>query len=167
MKRLPAYIAAFLLAGCGSSGNVTTEILDKSAVAEIPEKTDNTTVPWWSNYVPDTAPIWQVEAPEYSATWRPTPMIPEAFRDTLSAVRAKLSRVLRELNALQGNIGQLTLTQKEKEIEVRYRDTTHYTPPPAVIETPFLEKIGIAAMGGIIMLTVAGIAIILIRKLPF
>jgi hypothetical protein len=161
MKFLGVFGVALILAGCGSSGQLT-EIRDVPIGVPIPEKVDSTYL-FWDRYVPPTGPAFPTETPDYAAEWKPVPTMPEGLRDTLSRVQAKLSRVLGELNALQGHIGRLNVTQKEKEIEIRYRDTTHYVNPPDVIETSWIEKIGIAAVGGIAALLLAGGAVFFLK----
>ena len=167
MQKQPLWLVlvAALVMGCGPSERVTTEILDKGISAVVPEKKDSTVLPWFDKYLQPTEPAFRLEGPNYGISWTPTPTIPDALRDTLVAVRGQLSRVLSKLNALQGHIGKLTVTRKPDSVEVRYRDTTRTTVPPVVIETSWIEKIGIAAVGAVVALLLAGAAVLILPKL--
>lgn len=166
--RIQPYLVVVLalgLLGCGSSGRVTTEILDKELPVVTPKRTDSSTVSFWDKYVSPTAPAFEDEKPGEIVTWTPIPNLPEAIRDSLTAVRLQLSRVLSKLNALQGNIGKLTVTRMADTSVVRYRDTTKTTAAPVVIETSWIEKMGIGAVGGIVTLLLVGAAVILIPRM--
>lgn len=148
---------AGLFAGCASGLDTHTEIRDVTVTVPIPPRVDSARV----EFVPapfvipahaDTSilPIFRAEMDRWAVEWRPTPKLPDAVSDTLRAIRRQFQRTLLQLQAVQGDLGEILVRQKADSAQARLRDTTQTTKPPDIIEFPFWSKAGLAVVSAFI-----------------
>lgn len=148
---------AIALYGCGSGISTQTEIHDVTVTIPVPAREDSTLAdfPEYPYYSPgpdwpSTGPLLIGQTPDWTVTWDPSPHPAEAYQDSIRKLRRQVEGGLSAIRHLQGDIGQLKLSMKPTTATTTIPDTTVFTKPPDIIETPFMAKVGLV-LGGIVV----------------